>query len=137
MHKKLAMLCEQQLNAILVESDVAFNKIISAATTSMRLSNQAQAGSKDGGDINGEMQKMLVCLQFHDEFSQRLNHVIELCRLLAEQKSANGDNDGEEVDPLLLDRVADIFSVSSEFSVLQKIFPEYQHESTDAAIELF
>ncbi|MES2604905.1 MAG: hypothetical protein V4603_08205 [Pseudomonadota bacterium] len=134
MHKKLAMLCEQQLNAILVESDVTFNKIINSATTSMRLSNQAQAGSKNG-ELTTEMQKLLVCLQFHDEFSQRLNHVIELCRLLAEQKEL-GD-EAAEVDPQLLERVAEIFSVSAEFSVLQKIFPEYQHESTDAAIELF
>ena len=134
MHKKLAMLCEQQLSAILVEAEVAFNKIVSAATNSMRMSNQAQPGSSKG-DINAEMQKMLVSLQFHDEFSQRLNHVIALCRLLGECRTE--ENSRGEVDPDLLSKVADIFSVSAEFSVLQQIFPEYQHESTDAAIELF
>jgi hypothetical protein len=139
MQKKLALLCEKQLNSILVEGDVAFRTIVDAATTSIRLCRQgkhSEAGEVDQTvAIAGEMQKLLVSMQFHDEFSQRLRHVIELCRLIAEQDASTGAN--MEIETSLLEQVAGIFSVSSEFSVLQSIFPEYRHEQKDAAIELF
>lgn len=142
MHKKLALLCEKQLNAILLEGDVAFRTIVDAATASIRLCaeqrSHAEAAGGEGPEaekIGAEMQKLLVSMQFHDEFSQRLRHVIELCRLIAE----HDENDGQcpEIETSLLAQVAGIFSVSSEFSVLQSIFPEYRLEQKDAAIELF
>lgn len=147
MHKKLAMLCEKQLNAILVEADAAFKDIINSATASIRICNEqntdssyagANAGSTDdntGKLVSDELQKMLIHMQFHDEFSQRLNHVIQLCRLI----SAHDEEPGESAMPQdrLLERVIEIFSVSAEFTVLQTIFPEYRHEMSDVAIELF
>jgi hypothetical protein len=147
MHKKLALLCEKQLNAILLESDMVFKDIINAATTSMRLVEEVdqdsgrhqKTASSAGGNpckkINNEMQKMLVLMQFHDDFSQRLAHVIELCQLIGEHDAVIPGAD--QLENSLLERVIEIFSVSSEFSVLQAIFPEYQHERPDAAVELF
>ena len=142
MQKKLALLCEKQLNAVLVEADAAFRTIVDAVTASRRLCDQqlsqAEAGNGEAGmanAMNEEMHKLLVSMQFHDEFSQRLRHVIELCRLIAEHDESKGQS--MQVESTLLEQVVGIFSVSSEFTVLQTIFPEYQHEQKDAAIELF
>ncbi len=147
MQKKLALLCEKQLYAILLEADMAFKDIINAATASMKLADEMNSDSrsfdKDSSTdaanhcklIHNEMQKMLVKMQFHDEFSQRLHHVIKLCQLIAEQDVVTPES--AQLNASLLDRVVDIFSVSSEFSVLQAIFPEYRHERPDVAVELF
>jgi len=147
MHKKLALLCEKQLNAILLEADMAFTDIVNTATASMKLveemhtdasSHRKTAGTESSNHckaVKDELQKMLVLMQFHDEFSQRLHHVIELCQLIAEQEKGNAGT--SQMDSSLLDRVLDIFSVSSEFTVLQSIFPEYRHERPDVAVELF
>ncbi|HTR00438.1 MAG TPA: hypothetical protein VMH83_10625 [Candidatus Acidoferrum sp.] len=138
--KKLALLCEKQLHAILMEADDAFRGIVDAVTTSARLCDELQdhsenSGGKQGKAIGAEMNKLLIAMQFHDEFSQRLRHVMELCRLIGEQE---GEREAVETDDLpLLERVVGIFSVSAEFSVLQAIFPEYRHEQKDSAIELF
>lgn len=139
MREKLALLCEQQLNAILAESDVAFGNIIGAATATLQISDAMQApddGMLPCADpamaIAGEMRKLMMYLQFHDEFSQRLQHVIELCRLLRETPEKS-----EVADQALLGRVADIFSVSSEFTVLKSIFPQILLEASDQSIELF
>ena len=147
MHKKLALLCEKQLNAILLEADMAFKDIINAATASMKLADELNSDSrsfqKTGGtdsthqcsEIRSEVQNMLVKMQFHDEFSQRLHHVIKLCQLIAEHDAASASQ--QQPDASLLDRVVEIFSVSSEFTVLQDLFPEYRHERPDVAVELF
>ena len=147
MRKKLALLCEKQLYAILLEADMAFKDIINAATASMRLADElnsdacsignstAGKGENHGKQIHIELQKMLIQMQFHDEFSQRLHHVIMLCQLIAERDAVY--EEPELLETTLLDRVVDIFSVSSEFTVLQAIFPEYQHERPDVAVELF
>lgn len=146
MQKKLAELCERQLQAILDETHSAFGKIVDSATVSFRLSNElrsiAPAASHGHASGNGaehislEMQKLLINLQFHDELSQRVQHVIELCRLLTESVVQSG-RDSEETDPVLLERVADLFSVSAEFDQLEKVFPEYRHRNAGVAIELF
>jgi len=141
MHKKLALLCEKQLNAILLEADMAFKDIINSATTSIRLVEEPDTDSRraahdnPGRQLRDELQKMLVQMQFHDAFSQRLHHVIELCRLIGEHDAVIPGS--EQPENSLLERVVDIFSVSAEFTVLQTIFPEYQHERPGVAVELF
>jgi hypothetical protein len=147
MHKKLALLCEKQLNAILLESDMAFKDIINAATASMRHVEEMNPDSRSYRNtgtpahsnqvqpIRDELQKMLVLMQFHDAFSQRLHHVIELCQLIAEHDAVMPGS--EQLENSLLERVIEIFSVSAEFTVLETIFPEYQHERPGVAVELF
>jgi hypothetical protein len=149
MNKKLSVLCESQLNAVLHEAEAAFTNIINAATTSIRLSNEIygvenheatisnrdlEIRSERLSALGSEMQKIMIYLQFHDEFSQRINHVIELCRMQRE-KADNGEVD--EIDEKLFHRIKGIFSVSSEFSVLQTLFPEFKSDYSDEAIELF
>jgi hypothetical protein len=147
MQKKLAELCERQLQSILDETHCAFDKIVDSATLSFNLSNElrstAPAVCKDQKNVKSgvenisvEMQKLLVCLQFHDELSQRVQHVIELCKLLTESVAQSGQY-SDETDPVLLERVADLFSVSAEFDALEKVFPEYRHKNAGVAIELF
>lgn len=144
MQKKLAALCELQLQTILDETHIAFDKIVDSATVSFNLSNElkrhepvAGRDQKTGAEnISREMQKLLICLQFHDELSQRVQHVIELCKLLTESVAKSG-HACDETDPALLERVADLFSVSAEFDALQRVFPEYRHKDAGVAIELF
>jgi hypothetical protein len=147
MQKKLAELCERQLQSILNETHNAFDRIVDSATVSFKLSNalkneapatadQDQPAVRTGVEnISQEMQKLLVSLQFHDELSQRVEHVIALCKLLTESVARSGAS--EETDPVLLERVADLFSVSAEFDALQQVFPEYRHKDAGVAIELF
>lgn len=147
MQKKLAELCERQLQSLLNETHSAFDKIVDSATVSFNLSNQLKnsASATGTGPINGqggvehishEMQKLLICLQFHDEFSQRVQHVIELCKLLTESVASAG-LDTEATDPVMLERVAGLFSTSAEFDALEQVFPEYRHQNAGVAIELF
>jgi uncharacterized protein YigA (DUF484 family) len=148
MNKKLSVLCESQLNAVLHEAEAAFTNIINSATASIRLSKEIYSVDKDAANssheleqrterlsaLGTEMQKIMIYLQFHDEFSQRINHVIELCRL--QREKANID-EVDEIDEQLFHRIKGIFSVSSEFSVLQTLFPEFKNDSSDEAVELF
>lgn len=135
MGDKLALLCEKQLHAAAIEADAAFNDIIMTATATLRLCQQlhttAAGGAVDTSAIMAEMRKLLMQLQFHDELSQRLRHVIELCRLLAPAGTA------DDCDAALLHQVSGIFSTGSEFSVLQSVFPQLRHDKAGEAIELF
>lgn len=140
MNKKLALLCEQQINAILNEADVAFHGIVNAATQSKKLCDELQKHASAGHSLQDqalvtEMNKLLMSMQFHDEFNQRLHHVMALCRLIAESAEENAPCDQSELS--LLARLSTIFSVGSEFAVLQNVFPQYRTERSDSAIELF
>jgi len=140
MNRKLALLCEQQINSILNEADVAFDSIVNAAIRSKKLCDELQQHSDSKAAmqdhaIASEMNKLLMSMQFHDEFNQRLHHVMALCRLIAE--SAEEERQCEMKETNLLARITGIFSVGSEFAVLEQVFPQYRNDHNDSAIELF
>lgn len=145
MCEKLFTLCDLQLGAIVTDLEKSVESVNAAASNMMR-SVTNEAGQHDAveapGSINNlttqlgnELRKIIMGLQFHDELTQRLNHVQDLLKLLQDQSDTVGkkemDNDA------LLSVVSGIFSSNAEFKELGKVFPGYeQSESTDA-IELF
>jgi len=141
MCEKLFKLCKLQLGAIFTDLEKSVESVNAAATRIMRNANaqeQAESGSgavkpEDSGQLNHELKKIIVGLQFHDELTQRLEHLQALLALLEEQPGVVEQEDNEK----LLSRLSKIFSSNAEFNQLRKVFPGCQVASPTDAIELF
>jgi len=125
MCEKLFALCQLQLGSIVDDLEQAVAGVNGAA------SRMLQDASGKG---SAELKTIIMGLQFHDELTQRLQHVQSLLYLLAEQgQAAAAGDDGTG----LLARVAGIFSSKAEFRQLDKVFPGFQVAGSADATELF
>jgi hypothetical protein len=145
MADKLTSLCELQLYSILQEIGSSGVETTSAATRALAhcrgLENMlAAAALKDEADaslaaVTKEINNVIINLQFHDELAQRVGHVLQLFSILKRnmQPKANESRSEEE----FLRIASRIFSMQSEFAVLQQLFPGCNHVSCSADTELF
>lgn len=141
MCEKLLTLCKLQLGSIVADLEKSVDGVNAAATRMMELNSGHRAGTLAGAEQlrhaegnRGELKNIIVGLQFHDELTQRLQHLETLLSLLEE--NASGPGQGLDCDKLL-SRLTKIFSSTAEFNQLRKVFPGCQSGGSTDAIELF
>lgn len=138
MQDKLLALCELQLTSILEEIDCAVMSASHSATQGLKFYEKIEeitANAESQKALKLELANILMRLQFHDELSQRINHLLELLRIM---KDDNGENRlGNMSATQLLEQVSGIFSIRAEFGQLHKIFPQYSVQDAGDAIEFF
>ncbi len=145
MANKLTTLCEMQLYSILQEIGTSGMETTGAATRALasctRL-EQILAEIEKGEtsrevltQISREVNGVIINLQFMDELSQRVAHVLQLFSII--KRSVPARVDDKESDEEFLKIASRIFSMKEEFVVLQQLFPSCSHASASNDTELF
>ena len=136
MSEKLFTLCQLQLGSIVSDLEKSVEGVNRAASRLMCEVGPVQAPGRSGcADLGRELNNIIVGLQFHDELTQRLNHVQDVLKLLQDQADKERE---KEVDcETLLSMLAGIFSSNAEFKQLDKVFPGCGISTHTDAIELF
>lgn len=141
MSEKLFTLCHLQLGSIVSDLEKSVEGVNRAATRLMRevASNDEPAMAtrerEERPALGRELKEIIVGLQFHDELTQRLNHVQALLKLLQDQTDQERE---KEVDSeTLMSMLTAIFSSNAEFKQLDKVFPGCGISTHTDAIELF
>ncbi|GAB5499122.1 MAG: hypothetical protein PsegKO_14330 [Pseudohongiellaceae bacterium] len=148
MSEKLFDLCEQQLLAIIEDADVSITRIVDCTTVAVNESAELHGRIEQCADLEQEarilcadvqekVNEILVRMQCFDELSQRIQHIKEIVRLIKLESEREGFlSDPKSSDELFKD-ISGIFSIRSEFEVLEKIFPESRKIDASDMIELF
>lgn len=121
---KLFALCQLQLGSIVDDLEQSVEGVNAAAGRMLQDSS---------GHGSAELRTIVMGLQFHDELTQRLQHLQSLLHLLADQDPSAEPRDYSRLQA----RVAGIFSSKAEFRQLDKVFPGSQTAVVADAIELF
>jgi len=145
MANKLTTLCELQLYSILQEIGTSGIETTGAATRALESCKRLEqvlgelAHSKSSSEamdrITREVHNVIINLQFMDELSQRVAHVLQLFSII--KRSVPAQVDDKESDEEFLKIATRIFSMKEEFAVLQQLFPGYSHVSCSIDTELF
>jgi hypothetical protein len=145
MANKLTTLCELQLYSILQEIGTSGVETTKAATLALASCNRLaevlnEVAQHDGasealGEVTKEVNNVIINLQFMDELSQRVGHVLQLFSILKRSMPARVDD--KENDEEFLKIATRIFSMQAEFAVLKQIFPGCNHVSCSNDTELF
>ncbi len=142
MCEKLFTLCDLQLGAIVEDLDRSVETVSNAATKIIENNSSAAADSTLHGNADAkatellsDLKKIIMGLQFHDELTQRINHIQALLKLIQDQSTlvAKPDFDSKK----MLTMVSGIFSSGAEFKQLGKVFPEYNAANDTDLVELF
>lgn len=143
MSEQLFTLCNLQLGALIEDLDRSFETVNNAASRIIQNNSPAASpaifsspeNSEKIGELHIDLKQIITGLQFHDELTQRLNHIQALLKLIQAQSTVviNPDVDAS----MMLSTVAGIFSSSAEFTQLGKVFPEFQAANAVDAVELF
>ena len=132
MCEKLFTLCDLQLGAIVADLDKSVETVSNAATKLIQDNSPANihAPAPDSleakmraDDLLADLKQIIMGLQFHDELTQRINHIQILLKLIQAQTTplVKPDIDTQT----MLTMVSGIFSSGAEFKQLGKVFPEY------------
>ena len=142
MCEKLFTLCDLQLGAIVADLDRSVETVNNAATklirnnspaaTHIRLHDDAETKTSE---LLNDLTKIIMGLQFHDELTQRINHIQTLLKLIQDQSMLVEKPDCDSAK--LLTMVSGIFSSGAEFKQLGKVFPEYNAANDTDLVELF
>lgn len=145
MANKLTTLCELQLYSILQEigssgaetTDAATRALASCSKLEQILGEVAQdaAAREATAAIAHEVNNVIINLQFMDELSQRVAHVLQLFSIV--KRSVPPRADDEQSDEEFLKIATRIFSMKEEFAVLQQLFPACNHVTCSNDTELF
>lgn len=148
MSDKLFDLCEQQLLSIIDDAEVSITKIINSTSAAVDesadlhqlLDKTTELSDEDKAKCSGLQQKVgaiLVNMQCFDELSQRIQHIKEIVRLIKIESDREGFlSDPKDSEELFKD-ISNIFSIRSEFEVLEQIFPETTKTDAGEMVELF
>ena len=144
MCEKLFTLCDLQLGAIVADLDRSVATVSDAATKLIQSNSTASAHTPipdsieahaRSSELLGDLKKIIMGLQFHDELTQRINHIQVLLKLIQEQSTLVEKPDFDSGKMLTM--VSGIFSSGAEFKQLGKVFPEYNAANDTDLIELF
>lgn len=145
MANKLTTLCELQLYSILQEIGTSGVETTGAATRALASCSKleqvlgevsaCEASRAALAEISKEVNNVIVNLQFMDELSQRVAHVLQLFSIIKRSVPARADD--KESDEEFLKIATRIFSMKEEFAVLQQLFPGCNHVTCSNDIELF
>lgn len=146
--EKLFQLCEQQLLSIIDDAEVSITRIVDCTTTAVNESNElygkiercTDLGKEERdlcADVQEKVNEILVRMQCFDELSQRIQHIREIVRLIKIESDREGFLSDPKSSEELFRDISGIFSIRSEFEVLEKIFPESRKVDVSETIELF
>ena len=142
MCEKLFTLCDLQLGAIVADLDRSVETVSNAATKLIRNNSPAVAHAQlhdnaeaKASELLSDLKKIIMGLQFHDELTQRINHIQALLKLIQNQSTLVEKPDCDSAK--LLTMVSGIFSSGAEFKQLGKVFPEYNAANDTDLVELF
>lgn len=140
MCEKLFTLCDLQLAAIVADLDRSVATVSNAATRLIQSNTPAAAPDHDGaetkaGELLADLRRIVMGLQFHDELTQRINHIQALLKLIQDQSTLVMKPEFDSAR--MLTTVAGIFSSGAEFRQLGKVFPEYSAANDTDLVELF
>jgi len=88
-------------------------------------------------NLQSNVNSIFVNMQFFDELSQRIEHIMEIVNLIRVESSREGFLSDPRESEELFHNIRGIFSIKSEFEVMQNIFPEYNELEYSRAIEIF
>lgn len=143
MSDKLFDLCEQQLLSIIDDADASIAKIVNSTTAAV--DESASLAEKIGvvadEDVCSELQNkvgmILTNMQCFDEITQRIQHIKEIVRLIKLESDREGFLSDPKCSEELFKDISNIFSIRSEFEVLEQIFPESGKTNVSEMVELF
>lgn len=145
MANKLTTLCELQLYSILQEIGTSGVETTGAATRALTSCSKLEQildevakneTSREAlGEVSREVNNVIINLQFMDELSQRVAHVLQLFSII--KRSVPARTEDTESDEEFLKIATRIFSMKEEFAVLQQLFPGCNHVSCSNDTELF
>jgi dsDNA-specific endonuclease/ATPase MutS2 len=146
--EKLFQLCEQQLLAIIADADVSINRIVDCTSTAVNESAELYSKIERGSGLDGEelalcadlhekVSEILERMQCFDELSQRIQHIKEIVLLIKIESAREGFLSDPESSRELFKDISGIFSIRSEFEVLEKVFPETRKIDVSNMVELF
>jgi len=148
MSDKLFELCEQQLLSIINDADVSIAKIVNSTTAAVnesallqeRIDGLTDLSATDKEMCSGLQDKVGVILtnmQCFDEITQRIQHIKEIVRLIKLESDREGFLSDPKCSEELFTDISSIFSIRSEFEVLEQIFPETRKTNVSEMVELF
>jgi len=148
MSDKLFGICEMQLLSIIKDAEISILKMTNstkqAVIESAELSVAIEASNTDrtteinlSSNLQSNVNSIFVNMQFFDELSQRIEHIMEIVNLIRVESSREGFLSDPRESEELFHNIRGIFSIKSEFEVMQNIFPEYNELEYSRAIEIF
>lgn len=145
MANKLTTLCELQLYSILQEVGTSGAGTARAACLALAACNKLEQALNDVaqnelarealGDVTREVNTVIINLQFMDELSQRVGHILQLFSIL--KRSLPPWVEDQEHDEEFVKIATRIFSMEAEFAVLKLIFPGCNHVPSSNDTEIF
>ena len=148
MSDKLFELCEQQLLSIIDDADSSIEKIVNSTTAAVNESALLYEKIGDAVDLTAADKEMcsglqdkvstiLTNMQCFDEITQRIQHIKEIVRLIKLESDREGFLSDPKCSEELFKDISNIFSIRSEFEVLEQIFPETGKSNVSEMVELF
>lgn len=148
MSDKLFDLCEMQLVSIIYEAESSIAKVTESTSKAVEESaelielvgnptlnsgGEPELCSKLGTSVND----IVVNMQFFDELSQRIEHIMEIVSLIKIESNKEGFLSNPQDSEELFNDIKEIFSIRSEFEVMRSIFPEYGEIEASNSVEIF
>jgi len=148
MSDKLFDLCEMQLISIIYEAESSISKVTENTSLAVKESAELMQKVEESGTkrqseadlcsrLESRVNDIVVNMQFFDELSQRIEHIMEIVSLIKIESNKEGFLSNREDSDELFNNIKNIFSIRSEFEVMRSIFPEYGEVETSKSIELF
>ncbi len=148
MSDKLFDLCEQQLLSIIGDAEASIAKIVNSTTTAVNESAELHEKIADAAALSAENRELceglqhkvgaiLTSMQCFDEITQRIQHIKEIVQLIKLESDRDGFLDKPRCSDELVNDISNIFSIRSEFEVLEQIFPESRKNEPSEMVELF
>ncbi len=148
MSDKLFDLCKKQLLSVINEAGNSILKITESTSLAVKdsaelfqLIEESKLNRNNEADLclslEASVNDILISMQFFDELSQRIEHIMEIVDLIKVESSREGFLSDPQVSKDLFNNIKSIFSIRSEFEVMRSIFPEYDEVESSKMIELF
>lgn len=145
---KLFDLCEMQLLSIISDAEVSMSNVMGSTSAVVQASAKLseiidglKLKSKNGTDLCSSLEEsingIMINMQFFDELSQRIEHIMKIVDLIRLESNREGFLSDPEDSEKLFRRIKAIFSIRSEFEVMQNIFPDYDEIKSIKAVEIF
>lgn len=148
MSDKLFDLCEMQLISIIYEAESSIAKVTESTSQAVKESAEliemvgTSALSNDSrpelcSSLGSSVNDIVINMQFFDELSQRIEHIMEIVNLIKAESNKEGFLSNPQDSEELFNDIKEIFSIKSEFEVMRSIFPEFGEVETSSSVELF
>lgn len=139
MNQELFQLCYLQLESVMEETGIAIDSATRSAGNCLESINALEANGRVDDLSLQKMRKgmanIMTRLQFHDEFSQRISHLLIILKLVEDVINAEKVNLTEKKE--IIEKICSIFSIRSEFEQLEKVFPHLGKPDLADSMELF